>query len=104
MPKRSPVNTVVVMRDGKRVVPPIGKPFDFTAEEVADFERILPGSLAKVSRVVEDDEDHGEPIRAPAIVRDSDDAKPDEKEPEPKPEPKSKAKAPKPAKDDDEGL
>ncbi|ENQ7722901.1 TPA: hypothetical protein L4T14_001433 [Pseudomonas aeruginosa] len=36
MPKRIPLSTIVVYRDGKRVVPEIGKPFDFTPEEAAD--------------------------------------------------------------------
>lgn len=96
MPKRSPVNTVVVMRDGKRVVPVIGKSFDFTADEIADFERVLPGSLAKVSRVVEDDDEAGEPVRAPATVRDSDDGD----SPPAVEKPKAAAKAKASAKDD----
>lgn len=104
MPKRSPVNTVVVHRDGKRVVPPIGKPFDFTADEIADFERILPGSLAKVTRVVEDDDDSGERVRAPAVVRDSDDGEPDADGGKAKAPAKAAGKAKAPAKDDDDGL
>ncbi|WP_281686687.1 hypothetical protein [Pseudomonas citronellolis] len=37
MPKRIPLSTIVVHRDGKRVTPEIGRPFDFTSEEVAEI-------------------------------------------------------------------
>jgi len=37
MPKRIPLSTIVVHRDGKRVEPPIGQAFDFTADEVEEI-------------------------------------------------------------------
>jgi hypothetical protein len=36
---RVPRCTVVIVRDGKQVVPEVGKAFDFTAQEVADIEK-----------------------------------------------------------------
>ncbi|MNK62104.1 hypothetical protein D3C87_812730 [compost metagenome] len=36
---RVPRCTVVIVRDGKQVVPEIGKAFEFTAQEVADIEK-----------------------------------------------------------------
>lgn len=35
MPEMIPMATVRVHRDGKNITPPIGKPFNFTKEEVA---------------------------------------------------------------------
>jgi len=37
MPKRIPLSTIVVHRDGKRITPEIGLPFDFTPDEVAEI-------------------------------------------------------------------
>lgn len=37
MPKRIPLSTIVVHRDGERITPEIGRPFDFTSEEVAEI-------------------------------------------------------------------
>lgn len=45
MPKRIPVESVIVNRDGKRFRPPIGKLFDFTAEELADIKLVNPGAV-----------------------------------------------------------
>lgn len=122
MPKRIPRNTVVVLReeDGKKVrkVPTVGKPFEFTADEIRQFEAIMPGSLAKVTVVVEDDDDDetgGDVLNPPIAITDErggtgddDDAK------EPTPTPKAKAAAgkakpaakpaPAPADDDDGEL
>lgn len=59
MPKRIPVETVVVVRDGKRVSPPIGQPFNFTTEEIeqivgtASKSGVRPQALKKLT--VEDD-------------------------------------------------
>lgn len=47
MAKRIPVQTVVVVRDGKRVTPEIGKPYNFTDAEIADFDRLSPGAVRK---------------------------------------------------------
>lgn len=52
MPKRVPVQTIVVTRDGKRVTPKIGDAFDFTAEELDDINRVNPDAVRKV--VIED--------------------------------------------------
>jgi len=43
--KRVPQQSVVVYRDGKQVVPPIGVVFDFTADEVAEIERMNPAAI-----------------------------------------------------------
>lgn len=45
MTKRIPVQTITVVRDGKNFIPPIGKPFDFTDEEMADIERLNPAAI-----------------------------------------------------------
>lgn len=42
---RVPMQSVVVHRDGKAVVPAIGQVFEFTADEVADIERMNPDAL-----------------------------------------------------------
>ena len=48
MPKRVPVKSVVVVRDGKQVRPEMGKAFDFTTEELDDINRLSPNSIRKV--------------------------------------------------------
>lgn len=48
---RVPQQTVVVHRDGKQVVPPIGQPFDFTAEELSDIERMNPDAVTALAVV-----------------------------------------------------
>lgn len=45
MPKLIPEHTVILHRDGKRLVPKIGKPFQFTAEEVASINAVNPSAL-----------------------------------------------------------
>jgi hypothetical protein len=52
MPKRVPLQTIVVHREGKRVVPALGEAFDFTAEEVEDINRVNPDAFRKV--IIED--------------------------------------------------
>lgn len=47
MPKRKVVQTVILYRNGERVKPPIGKIFDFTAEEVAQLAQVAPDALAR---------------------------------------------------------
>jgi len=56
MPIRIPVHTIVVTREGKRVSPTIGQPFEFSVEEIAEINAVAKGALRKVERVVEDDE------------------------------------------------
>lgn len=52
MPKRIPLKSVIVQRDGKQIRLPIGKEFDFTADELKDIESSSPNSLRKI--VIED--------------------------------------------------
>lgn len=46
-----PVQTVVVHRDGKSVTPPIGQPFEFTADEAAQIKAMNPGAVTDVAVV-----------------------------------------------------
>ena len=39
MPIRIPTHTIVVLRDGQRIEPQIGRPFEFTDSEIADIEK-----------------------------------------------------------------
>lgn len=55
MTLRTVLQSVPVLRDGKRVVPPIGKAFDFTEEEIEHFNKHAPGALGRA--VVQDDDD-----------------------------------------------
>lgn len=48
MPKRVAVGAIIVQRDGKRMQVPRGQAFDFTAEELADINRLNPGAVRKV--------------------------------------------------------
>lgn len=43
---RTPLQSVVVFRNEKPVVPPIGQPFEFTAEEVAQIEASNPAAIS----------------------------------------------------------
>ena len=45
MPKKVPLISVTVFRNNKPVALPVGKPFDFTEEEVAEVEAMQPGGL-----------------------------------------------------------
>ena len=45
MPKKVPLIAVTVFRDGKAKELPVGKPADFTEDEVAEIESMVPGSL-----------------------------------------------------------
>lgn len=56
MPKRVPVQGIVIHRDGKNIKPPIGKAFDFTAEELADIMRVNPNAVSKIENVEINDE------------------------------------------------
>lgn len=62
MPIRVPVQKIVLMRDGKRVIPPSGKPFEFTAKEIEEINAINPAAIRKpVQEVVV------EPAKAPSV-------------------------------------
>lgn len=45
MPKKVPLISVTVFRDGKAKELPVGRPADFTEDEVAEIESMVPGSL-----------------------------------------------------------
>lgn len=45
MPKKVPLISVTVFRDGKAKEAPLNRPFDFTEDEVAEIESMAPGSL-----------------------------------------------------------
>jgi hypothetical protein len=45
MPKRIPLQTIILVRDGKRVVPEIGKAFDFTSDELASIKEVSPDAV-----------------------------------------------------------
>lgn len=54
MPKRKVLQTIILQRKDndsgqpRQVVPPIGRPFDFTAEELKSIEAINPDAIAKI--------------------------------------------------------
>lgn len=72
MPKRIPVETVTVLRDGKRVTPKIGQPFEFTTKEVteivgtADAPGLRPQALRRVSVEQAEDLEVEEARRGPS--------------------------------------
>lgn len=45
MPIRIPIQTVIVHRNGKNVAAPIGKPFEFTNEELAEIRALNPRAI-----------------------------------------------------------
>lgn len=47
MPIRIPTQSVIVQRNGSNYVPPVGKPFNFTADEVAEVNALAPDALRK---------------------------------------------------------
>lgn len=56
MPKRTAVQTITVVRDGKTVTPTIGKPFNFTEDEIEQIEAMNPDAIStKIEVEVEDD-------------------------------------------------
>lgn len=48
MPKRIPVQTIILHREGKRVVPEIGKSFNFTVDELADINAVNPKAIRHI--------------------------------------------------------
>lgn len=76
MPKRVPVQTVILHRDGKQFAPPLGKAFDFTAEELADINAVNPDAVRKP--VVEDGEAAQNEGKTGAGNREADDAAADQ--------------------------
>lgn len=51
MPMRAPKQSVGVTRDGQRVYPDIGKPFDFTEQELADIMAANPDAISSEAMV-----------------------------------------------------
>lgn len=51
MPMRAPKQSVRVIRDGKSVEPPIGEPFEFTDDEVADIMAANPDAISSEAMV-----------------------------------------------------
>lgn len=51
MPMRAPKQSVGVFRDGARVYPDIGKPFDFTDDEIADIMAANPDAISSEAMV-----------------------------------------------------
>lgn len=47
MPVRIPYHQVVVHRDGKNIHVPVGKPYEFTSDEIAHFHANNPESLRR---------------------------------------------------------
>jgi hypothetical protein len=60
MPNRLVKQTVIVVRDDKRVRPPIGKPFNFTKDEIEELNARNPNCIGPVTKVVEDEGDAGD--------------------------------------------
>lgn len=42
---RVPLQSIVVVRNGKQVTPELGKPFGFTAQEVDEIEALNPAAI-----------------------------------------------------------
>lgn len=53
--KRTVLQSVVVKKDGRSFVPPIGQVYEFTSEELADIERLNPDALSDRADVSVDD-------------------------------------------------
>lgn len=69
MPKRTPLQSVVVMREGKMVTPPLEQPFEFTKEEIDQIEAVNPAALSVMTQVDMSKEPEAkatEPAKAPA--------------------------------------
>jgi hypothetical protein len=57
MPKRIPVQGVIVQRDGKSFMPKLGEPFEFTQAELDEIAEINPGAVKRVE-IPADDSDY----------------------------------------------
>ena len=54
MPQRLIKENILVVRNGKRVKPEIGKAFDLTADEIRQLESVRPQAIDKIASVQED--------------------------------------------------
>ena len=63
MPIRVPLQSVPVVRDGKRVEPKIGEPFEFTDDEVQHIEAANPDALSDQITVSADQVEAGKPVK-----------------------------------------
>lgn len=69
MPLKMPAQNIKVVRDGQPVWPEIGKPFDFTDDEISEIEEANPEALMPVNvreareivAAVDGDKDDGKP-------------------------------------------
>lgn len=43
---RNVLQSITVGREGKPFTPPVGQPFEFTAEEIAQIERMNPAAIS----------------------------------------------------------
>lgn len=74
MPKRIIRATVILARNGQRIVPPIGKLFDLTDKELAQINKLNPDAVEKpgepqgeyIAPVGKDDGEKTETDKAPA--------------------------------------
>lgn len=64
--KRTPLQSIVVVRDGKSMSPPIGAAFDFTAEEVEQIEAMSPGAISEETVVNLDKQEKADAKKAAA--------------------------------------
>lgn len=64
--KRTPKQSVVVVRDGKAVTPPMGEPFEFTEEEVEQITKMNPDALSAEAVVDLTKAEAAAPAPAPA--------------------------------------
>lgn len=55
MPKKVPLIRIGVQRQGVTVYPEIGKPFDFTKEEIADITKMEAGKAEYIRNPVNED-------------------------------------------------
>lgn len=53
--KRTPLQSIVLYRDGKTFTPPIGEVFEFTQAEADEIERVNPDALSSQATVSVDD-------------------------------------------------
>lgn len=54
MPKKIINESITVVRDGKRVSPKIGEPFDLTADEIKQLDAIRPQAYSNLAKYMED--------------------------------------------------
>lgn len=53
---RTVMQSVIVGRDGELICPPVGQPFEFTANEIAQIERANPAAISTIATLDMSDE------------------------------------------------